>query len=126
MLGMTPRPLFHQEALLSLSHLWRMPWLWLSVSAVAAEPAVPPSNLVATQQGSLPIILSAPHGGTHEVPGVTSRKGEGLARNGKGFAISRDTGTEELTYALADAIEKHLGKKPYFIVAKFHRKYIDA
>jgi N-formylglutamate amidohydrolase len=92
----------------------------------ADEPAAPVSNLVATQNGEIPIILSAPHGGTKEVPGVPPRQGKGMKKGGAGFFAGRDVGTEELAYALADAVKKKTGKKPYYVVAKFHRKYIDA
>jgi N-formylglutamate amidohydrolase len=86
----------------------------------------PVSDLVTTQEGALPVILSAPHGGTKDVPGVAPRKGEGLPTGGSGFFTGRDTNTEELAHAVSAAIEKKMGKKPYLVVAKFHRKYIDA
>ena len=86
----------------------------------------PVSDLVTTQEGMLPVILSAPHGGTKDVPAVAPRKGEGLPVGSSGFFVGRDTNTEELAHAIASAIEKKTGKKPYLVVAKFHRKYIDA
>lgn len=92
----------------------------------AQEPKAPAGNLVATQKGNFPVILSAPHGGTAKVPGAEPRKGEGMEKGGKGFVVARDTGTEELAYALAAEIEKKLGKKPYYVVAKFARTYVDA
>lgn len=110
----------------------RRSFAWLLVTGALSSgpskspPAPPTSKLVAAQEGTLPVILSAPHGGTGDVPGVPPRKGEGLAKGGRGFVASRDAGTEELTYALAEAIEKRTGKKPYFVVARFHRKYLDA
>lgn len=105
-------------------------WILLVVALVPTlrgrEPQVPGRDLVATQKGQLPIILSAPHGGTRDVPNVPPRKGEGLEKGSKGFFAGRDSRTEELAYALAEAIEKKMGKKPYYVVAQFHRKYIDA
>jgi N-formylglutamate amidohydrolase len=86
----------------------------------------PVSDLVTTQEGKLPVILSSPHGGTKDVPGVAPRKGEGLPTGGSGFFAGRDTNTEELAHAVSAAIEKKTGQKPYMVVAKFHRKYIDA
>jgi N-formylglutamate amidohydrolase len=106
--------------------LTQLNWLLVCAGGVLCTETPPASGLVATQEGALPIILSAPHGGSKEVPGVPPRKGEGLAKGPRGFFTGRDGGTEELTYALAEAIEKRLGKKPYFIVARFHRRYIDA
>lgn len=86
----------------------------------------PASDLVTVQEGKLPVILSAPHGGTRDVPGAAERKGEGLPVGGSGFFAGRDTNTEELAHATAAAIEKKMGQKPYLVVARFHRKYIDA
>jgi N-formylglutamate amidohydrolase len=104
---------------------------WLSLSVIIAAGALageanPAAKLVGAQPGKLPIILSAPHGGAKEVPGVPPRRGEGLVKGSKGFFTGRDTGTEELAEALAAAIEKKMGKRPYVVVARFHRRYIDA
>lgn len=79
-------------------------------------------RFITVRPGTLPIILSAPHGGKKAVPGVDVRKGTGVAK----FAIVRDEHTAELTEKLADAIEKKLGGKPYVVIARFERKYIDA
>ena len=84
-----------------------------------------PSSFVRTQRGDLPIILSAPHGGKLDVPDVDIRKGENLPKGGSGFVADRDTGTEELAQQVASAIEKQFGKKPYFVIARSHRKYLD-
>ena len=82
-------------------------------------------SFVAIQEGKAPIILSAPHGGNDVIPEVPERKGESLERGPGKFVTARDTGTEELAYLVAQAVEKKMGRKPYFVVAKFHRKYID-
>ncbi len=94
--------------------------------ASADTPALKPAEFVSVQAGKLPILISAPHGGAKDVPGVAPRTGEGLTKGGAGFFAGRDTGTEELAHAIASAIEKKLGAKPYFVIAKFHRKYLDA
>lgn len=83
------------------------------------------ARFVQTQKGELPIILSAPHGGKLDVPNVDVRKGEGLPTGGSGFVVNRDTGTEELTQQVATAIENRFGKRPYFVIARSHRKYLD-
>lgn len=98
----------------------------LGLSVLAQGTAAEPADLVTIQEGTLPIILSAPHGGTKDIPGVPARRGEGLEKGAKGFVVSRDTGTEELARAIADAIEKKTGKKPYMVVARYSRKYVDA
>lgn len=72
--------------------------------------------------GGLPIILTAPHGGRAALPGVAERQGAGAAR----FNAKIDTNTDLLTEKLADALEQRLGKRPYVVIARFHRKYLDA
>lgn len=78
--------------------------------------------LVTTQSGGLPIILAAPHGGRDGVPGMPVREGKGVDR----FQPRMDTNTDRLTEMLADAIEKQTGKRPFVVIARFHRKFIDA
>jgi N-formylglutamate amidohydrolase len=99
------------------------------------KPAEPPSGkivasgdleeLVMVQAGQLPVVLSAPHGGTLQIRGVEPRQGIGMATGPSGFFTGRDAGTSELAVALADAIEKRMGKRPYLVVSKVHRKYLD-
>ncbi len=79
-------------------------------------------SLVTVGRGDLPIILSAPHGGRDEIPGVPARKGDGVQR----FVPRSDSNTDRLTERLADAIEKRMGKRPYVVIARFHRRYVDA
>ena len=84
-----------------------------------------PADFISVQKGDLPIIFSAPHGGMMDIPGVPERKGEGMKTGGAGFFAGRDANTELLAPAIAAAIQKRLGKKPYFVIAKMHRKYVD-
>lgn len=116
-----------------MSAFIRRPTAWLALALVAAAnglaqqpPVATPADLVATRPGTFPVILSAPHGGTLAVPGVPARKGEGLEKGPRGFVTGRDSGTEELAHAIADAVEKKTGQRPYLVVAKFARKYVDA
>jgi len=95
---------------------------WTARAEPRQDPAPP---LVAVQEGDLPLILSAPHGGSREIPGVPPRKGEGMAKGAAGFTIARDSGIEELTHAVAAAILERTGKKPYVVAGSFHRKYLD-
>lgn len=83
------------------------------------------SRLVFVQAGDLPIILSAPHGGTGEVTGVSERTGDGLKTGPSGFFTGRDTGTEELAQEVLEAIKKRFGKSPYVVISKVHRKFMD-
>jgi N-formylglutamate amidohydrolase len=111
--------------LLTLLTFAALSLLVLGAVLVAQEAPCASSDLVGTQLGQLPIILSAPHGGLKAIQGVPERKGEGLVKGPSGFVIARDGGTEDLAYQLAQAIEAKFGNKPYYVVARFHRKYID-
>ncbi len=80
------------------------------------------NQLVTIEKGDLPIILSAPHGGRDPISGVPPRKGVGV----RWFKAQSDTNTDRLTENLANALEKKSGKRPYVVIARFHRKYLDA
>ena len=107
------------------SDIRRILFLWsvavLPVNLGADEPPA----LIFKQAGGLPIILSAPHGGKLDVPNVRPRTGEGLPKGSGKFVITRDGGTEELAQALSDAVERQLGKKPFMVISRAHRKYLD-
>ena len=81
----------------------------------------PFNELMTIKAGGLPIILTAPHGGSEAVPGVPERTGEAASR----FNPRTDENTDVLTEKLADALEQKLGQRPYVVMARFHRKYID-
>ena len=105
--------------------------LWLAVlpgpPAGAAERT--PSDLVLVQQGELPIILTAPHGGREAIPGIEPRQDKANVeayRQWGGFKHGADPNTDILAQGIAAEIAKLTGKKPYLVVARFSRKYIDA
>jgi N-formylglutamate amidohydrolase len=101
--------------------------LFGSTSCLSQEKATknPSAGVVFTQLGELPIVLSAPHGGTKQLLKVPERKGEGMKTGGAGFVTMLDAGTEELAQAVSDSLEKRFGKKPYMVVSRVHRKYVD-
>jgi len=78
--------------------------------------------LIDVQRGTLPIVITAPHGGLDDVPGVPLR----VNRDAYRFVTGVDTHTHRLALHLAKDLEQRLGAKPYFVTARFHRKYIDA
>lgn len=83
------------------------------------------SDMIVFQQGDLPIVVSAPHGGTLKIPGVEPRQGEGLAGGGAGFRVVRDGGTEELALEVVRQIAKRMNGKPSFAISRVHRRYVD-
>jgi N-formylglutamate amidohydrolase len=87
----------------------------------ADEKASKPGDFVITQKGTLPIIVSAPHGGRKKVPDVPERLGIGVDK----FATVRDDNTAELAEKFVAALEKKLDGKPWVVLARFERKYLD-
>ena len=83
------------------------------------------------QQGALPIILTAPHGGREAIPGIEPRNIKDKAnaeawRKWGGVIAGGDTNTDILAQRIAAEIRKLTGKAPYLVVARFQRKYVDA
>lgn len=101
-------------------------WLAAAAPAAAADPPLVPADYVEIQEGNLPIIVSAPHGGRLELPGVPVREGKGIKPGPAGFDLEGDNNTDRLAHALVAALEERLGRKPYAVFARFERKYIDA
>ncbi len=95
---------------------------WQANAAEEAENSISPTPFVTIERGDLPIILTAPHGGASSIPDVPRRQGEGVQK----FSSLSDAGTARLGVKLADAIEQRFGKRPYLVVAHFHRRYVDA
>jgi N-formylglutamate amidohydrolase len=90
--------------------------------ATAAQNSdVPATSMVSIANGGLPIILSAPHGGQEAIPGVSQRQGAGVER----FVVGRDTRTDDLAELVALELEKRLNAKPFGVIARFERKYLD-
>jgi N-formylglutamate amidohydrolase len=79
-------------------------------------------DLVFIQKGTLPIIVSAPHGGKKPIPDVPER----LGLNVKLFAKVRDFNTDLLAEKFVANLEKQLGGKVWVVMARFDRKYLDA
>ncbi len=79
-------------------------------------------ELVVVEQGGLPIILSAPHGGKEAIPGAPPRENKDAFR----FLTGGDLHTLELAQKVAAALEKRLHARPYLVLARFQRKYVDA
>lgn len=104
---------------------WHLLLLLISGAWEAAS-AKDSSPLVRTQVGELPIIVSAPHGGTQPIPMVEeARDIKGKPTGGSGYVTARDTGTEELAGEVIKSIEARFGKKPYYVIAHQHRKFLD-
>lgn len=94
-------------------------------SADATDRAL--ADLVLVQQGSMPVILTAPHGGRAAIPTVEPRRAQdGTPGPWGGVHTGADSSTDVLASGIAAELTKLTGQDPYLVVAKFARKYIDA
>src|SRR4029077_14458110 len=98
-----------------------VPLLLLTPFRSFAQDVPDVAKLLTVRKGTLPIIVSAPHGGAMPIPGVPERRGEGVAK----FVTVRDTNTDILAEKLVEELEKKLGGKVYLVVARFERKCLD-
>jgi N-formylglutamate amidohydrolase len=89
-------------------------------AARGGEPA-DAQKLLTIGRGGVPIVLSVPHGGQLPIPGCPERRGEGVPA----FVALRDGGTDLLAERLVAEMEKRLGGRPYLVMARFHRKFLD-
>ena len=74
-------------------------------------------SMVVSSKGTLPLILTVPHDGGEFL---------GLLPARKTGAVVRDLGTRELAERVAAILETRTGKRPYLVMARFSRKYLDA
>jgi hypothetical protein len=68
------------------------------------------------EPGTLPLVISAPHGGTLTPDEIADRPA--------GTTV-RDLATDLLAEEVADALEARLGERPHLIVARIHRRKVD-
>jgi N-formylglutamate amidohydrolase len=102
--------------------------LTISVGACAAGGA--PKDLVLVHTGTLPIVLTAPHGGRLDIPDVAERTAPDAAHakaftKWGGFHAGGDANTDTLALRISAEIEKLTGHRPYLVLAKFKRKFVD-
>jgi N-formylglutamate amidohydrolase len=96
-----------------------------SVGVGAWAPAaaqVDAADYITIRPGQISIILSVPHDGDKLFPGVSKRQYIGH----RSFAVVRDQRTAELAEKLSAQLERHLGGRPYLVIARFSRHHIDA
>ncbi|MGC4002008.1 MAG: hypothetical protein QM811_02205 [Pirellulales bacterium] len=80
-----------------------------------AKAPAKPEALVTIVPGTLPIVLSAPHGGRTPIPGTEPRVGKNVDR----FVTALDGNVDRVAELTADALEKRLGGRPYVVIARF-------
>jgi len=82
--------------------------------------------LVSRYQGALPVVLTAPHGGDKQPPGVPKERSEKNAPADCRFEKNTDRFTRTITRGVAQALFDVFGEAPYVVMADFDRAFIDA
>jgi N-formylglutamate amidohydrolase len=75
------------------------------------------ANLVSATPGTLPLLLTVPHDGGQSLGAVPPRT--------RGTVL-RDAGTADLAERVAGALHGRTGARPFLVVARFSRKFLDA
>ena len=78
--------------------------------------AYDPADTFIAKPGNMPLILTVPHDGENTLSFVSTRM--------QGATV-RDAGTQDLAERTAELIEQKTGKRPYIVIAKINRKYLD-
>lgn len=73
--------------------------------------------------GNLPILITAPHGGSLTPNEIPDR---GSSNCPAGFTTARDTNTEELARAIQAAFVARYNKYPHIVINRLHRRKLDA
>lgn len=83
------------------------------------------TRLVKRHRGTMPIILTCPHDGTESPPNVRERTAAATPASCQ-FNTGRDRETALITESVAQKILDLTGLSPYVVIARFHRRFIDA
>lgn len=102
--------------------LLRIALLFLVATFASVARAYDAASMVVASTGALPLILTVPHDGDASL-GSTPTRTPGRAAQDK---LTRDAGTRALAEQIAAHLEARLGKRPYIVIARFNRKYLDA
>ena len=82
-------------------------------------------RLVGRHQGSLPVLITCPHGGDERPDDVDERTGAGLPPECR-FEKTTDRFTRTIARGVAQALFDVFSQTPYVVFANFDRAYIDA
>lgn len=83
------------------------------------------ARLVSRHRGTLPVLISCPHGGSEQPDGVSERDGSATPA-GCDFEKKSDLNTRDIALGVAQRLVDLFGEAPYVVIADYHRKYIDA
>jgi len=76
------------------------------------------SDMMDISDGNMPLVISAPHGGTLTPSEIPDRSCQGIT-------TVRDRNTTELAYEIKHQLNEDFGVEPYVVAALINRKKID-
>ncbi|MFB3896445.1 MAG: hypothetical protein ACE14V_09100 [bacterium] len=79
-------------------------------------------NMVIYESGTLPLILTVPHGGSSSINSLPKRISTPMTID---FATETDVNTIKLALSMVSRIKALTGSKPYLIMNLLDRKYLD-
>lgn len=88
-----------------------------ALEPVRLEP-LNPASYVRVEAGTLPVVISVPHGGSAVLPGVPERVSPDAT-------TVLDTNTYELGLAIQSQLIALTGKKAHLVASQVSRKYVD-
>lgn len=115
----------------------RRAWLTLAAAACLAcggdggggvtpplgPPAPPPpydvAQWVQASDGTIPLVIVAPHGGDLSPDSLADRSCAACI-------TGNDLGTQALAVAIADAFQARVGRRPFVVINRLHRRKFDA
>ena len=81
-------------------------------------PALDVSGWVSARDGTMPLVIVAPHGGDLSPETLPDRQCAGCE-------TLNDANTQELAEAIADAFERRTGRRPFVVANRLHRRKFD-
>lgn len=94
---------------------WRRAALFLTL---APAPSLDPTGWVSASDGTIPVVIVAPHGGDlspSELPD----------RSCAGCVTLNDANTQALAEEIAAAFQRRIGRRPFVVVNRLHRRKFD-
>lgn len=79
------------------------------------------TQMVVATEGALPLLLTVPHDGD-VLLGSTALRTPGNRPQDK---VTRDFGTRKLAEQIAEQLNARLGRRPYLVIARVSRNYLD-
>lgn len=84
----------------------------------APTPVYNPAAWVSSSDGTIPVVIVAPHGGDLSPDSLP-------VRSCAGCITANDANTQPLAREIADAFERRIGRRPFLVINRLHRSRFD-